>query len=200
MPAAGSQLCGSLRARSELAQAVKGLPLELAATLLFDTEPLADLLVTLSRASAQAVATHQHLAVALGHVHAGLRAGPPLKQLALCRSSASSRNAHSDPDHRGSHTRERPGHDKGTTMISKRLKQLVLGGAALAALAFGASASAGAAASTGSSSSAAVATNATVRGGSVGAMNHVRDGWIHDLYLTDHEHYLRHHERLGSAP
>jgi hypothetical protein len=25
------------------------------------------------------------------------------------------------------------------------------------------------------------------RGGSAGAMHHVRDGWIHDLYLTDHE-------------
>jgi len=76
--------------------------------------------------------------------------------------------------------------------ISKRLKQLVLGGAALAALAFGGSASAGAATSNGASPVAGV------RGGSVGAMSHVRDSWIHDLSLTDHEHYLRHHERLGS--
>jgi hypothetical protein len=29
------------------------------------------------------------------------------------------------------------------------------------------------------------------RGGSVGAMNHVRDSWIHDLYLTNHEQYVR---------
>jgi hypothetical protein len=124
-------------------------------------------------------------------------------------------------------------------MISKRLKELVLGSAALAALACGGSASAAAATSTGSSSSATIATPqkssdggprpgfssthasetathvsaattvtadagakisaappASVRGGSVGAMNHVRDSWIHDLYLTDHEH----HDRLASAP
>jgi hypothetical protein len=85
-------------------------------------------------------------------------------------------------------------------MTSKRLKQLVLGSAALAVLVFGGSASAGAATSTGSSSSATIATHASVRGGSVGAMNHVRDSWIHDLYLTDHEQYLRHHQRLASAP
>jgi hypothetical protein len=84
-------------------------------------------------------------------------------------------------------------------MTQKRLKQLVIGGAVLAALALGSSASAGAA--TGSSgSTSTIATYQTgsnggppasliyvrtrVRGGSVGAMHHVRDGWIHDLYLT----------------
>jgi hypothetical protein len=36
------------------------------------------------------------------------------------------------------------------------------------------------------------------RGGSVGAMHHTRDGWIRDLYLTDHEQYVRHHQRLAS--
>jgi hypothetical protein len=36
------------------------------------------------------------------------------------------------------------------------------------------------------------------RGGSVGAMHHVRDSWIRDLYLTDHEQYVRHHQRLAS--
>jgi hypothetical protein len=36
------------------------------------------------------------------------------------------------------------------------------------------------------------------RGGSVGAMHHVRDSWIRDLYLTDHEQYVRHHRRLAS--
>ena len=41
---------------------------------------------------------------------------------------------------------------------------------------------------------------ASVGVGSVGALNHVRDAWIHDLYLTDHERYVRHHERLASEP
>jgi hypothetical protein len=90
----------------------------------------------------------------------------------------------------------------------KRLKHLVMGGSALAALALGSSAVAGAA--TAPSGSASTATGAiasartsaapptSARGGSAGAMNHVRDGWIHDLHLTDHEHYLRHHQRLAS--
>jgi hypothetical protein len=80
-------------------------------------------------------------------------------------------------------------------MKSKRLKQLVLGSGALAALALGGSASAGAATSTTGGSQVAGDTGASVgaarpagaRGGSVGAMNHVRDSWIHDLYLADHE-------------
>jgi hypothetical protein len=123
-------------------------------------------------------------------------------------------------------------------MMQKRLKQLVIGGAVLAALALGGSVSAGAATdSSGPSSTTAtlqasggglpalgstrapetaahkgaettVAAGATAkagaapltvgRGGSVGAMHHVRDGWIRDLYLTDHEQYVRHHQRLAS--
>jgi hypothetical protein len=133
--------------------------------------------------------------------------------------------------------------------VLKRLKQFVIGGAALAALAFGSSATAGAATDRSSGSSSTMATlqgsgsgsgsgsggagasftaapasaasahastektltadaadKATAaplvngRGGSIGAMHHVRDGWIHDQYLTDHEEYLRHHARLASRP
>jgi hypothetical protein len=110
-------------------------------------------------------------------------------------------------------------------MMQKRIKQLVLAGAVLAALALGGSASAGAAkGSSGSSSTTATlqpsgggglaslsftrapgaaaheSAKTTVtgdrapkasaapltmgRGGSVGAMHHVRDSWIRDLYLT----------------
>ncbi len=75
-------------------------------------------------------------------------------------------------------------------MISKRLKQLLVGSAAVAALAFGSSASAGAAASTSGSASATIATLQKSGSG---------DGWVHDPYLTDHEQYVRHHERLASA-
>jgi hypothetical protein len=111
-------------------------------------------------------------------------------------------------------------------MTQKRLKQLVIGGAALAALALGSSASAGAAAAASGSASTTATPQASsngvppasltstltpgpaahesaektitgyaaskasavpltrVRGGSAGAMHHVRDGWIRDLYLT----------------
>jgi hypothetical protein len=41
---------------------------------------------------------------------------------------------------------------------------------------------------------------ASGRVGSAGAMNHVRDRWIRDLYLTDHEQDVRHHERLAVSP
>jgi hypothetical protein len=89
-------------------------------------------------------------------------------------------------------------------MMQKRLKQLVIGGAVLAAVALGGSASAGAATGSSSGSSSTMASKASaapltrVRGGSVGAMHHERDSWIHDLYLTDHEQYVRHHQRLAS--
>jgi hypothetical protein len=36
------------------------------------------------------------------------------------------------------------------------------------------------------------------RGGSVGARHQVRDRLIRDQYLTDHEQYVRHHQRLAS--
>jgi hypothetical protein len=84
-------------------------------------------------------------------------------------------------------------------MMWKRLKQLVIGSAIVpAALAVGSSASAEAATGNSSGQSSTVAPLVTERGGSAGAMNHVRDSWIHDLYLTDHEQYVRHHERLAS--
>lgn len=90
----------------------------------------------------------------------------------------------------------------------KPLKRLVIGGAALAALSLGGPALAGAAAAASGSSStatgdvpsakASAAPLASVRGGSVRVMNHVRDSWIHELSLTDHERYVRHHQRLAS--
>jgi hypothetical protein len=124
-------------------------------------------------------------------------------------------------------------------MMRTRLKQLVIGGAVLAAFALGRAPIAGAATSSSGSSSttatlqasssgrppgftstdapgtaahenaeetvtgdpaakASAAPLPSVRGGSAGAMNHVRDSWIHDLYLTDREQYVRHHERLAS--
>jgi hypothetical protein len=98
-------------------------------------------------------------------------------------------------------------------MRKKRIKHLVIAGAALTALALGSSASAGAATDSSSSSPTIATVQASsnagppayltstrtrVRGGSVGAMHHVRDGWIHDLYLTDHQQYVRHHQRLAS--
>ncbi len=63
-------------------------------------------------------------------------------------------------------------------MMLKRLKQLAIGGAVLAGLALGGSASAGAATASRSSSG----LSPTGR------------------YLTDHEQYVRHHERLASEP
>ena len=121
-----------------------------------------------------------------------------------------------------------PDHGKGTAMTQKRLKQFVIGGAVLATVAFGGSASAGAATGSSGSSSTIATPQASsggaspvlmstrtritagdpakagaapltrVRRGSVGAMHHVRDSWIHDLYLTDHQQYVRHHQRLAS--
>lgn len=35
-------------------------------------------------------------------------------------------------------------------------------------------------------------------GGATGAINHARTSWIGDLNLTDHEQYVRHHQRLAS--
>jgi hypothetical protein len=69
-----------------------------------------------------------------------------------------------------------PAADKEPTMMLKRLKQLVIGAAVLAGLALGGSASAGAASAGGGDSSST------------------------DRYLTDHEQYVRHHERLASEP
>jgi hypothetical protein len=89
-------------------------------------------------------------------------------------------------------------------MIRKRLKQLVIGGAALGALVLGGSAITGAAAGSTGSSSATTALHATaavpasVGGATTSAMNHVRDARIGDPDLTDHELYVRHHQRLAT--
>ncbi|HME01701.1 MAG TPA: hypothetical protein VKG38_01550 [Solirubrobacteraceae bacterium] len=100
-------------------------------------------------------------------------------------------------------------------MTLKRLKQLVIGGPVLVALALGGSASAGAATAHAPRPSAHDITEKTLtadpaakasaaplvsgRGRPADAMSHIRDSWIHDLYLTDHEQYVRHHERLASG-
>jgi hypothetical protein len=94
-------------------------------------------------------------------------------------------------------------------MNQKRLKQLVIAGAVLTALVLDSSASARAATDgSGSSSTTTVAADTAAkasaapltvnRGGSVRATHGVRDNWIRDLYLTDHEQYVRHHQRLAS--
>jgi hypothetical protein len=97
-------------------------------------------------------------------------------------------------------------------MTLKRLKQLVIGGAVVVGLALGAPAVAGAAAGMAGSPSPAVTVQAgkggqplnagatvlaSVRGGSTGATNHARDGSIPHVHLSDHEQYVRHHQRLA---
>jgi hypothetical protein len=89
-------------------------------------------------------------------------------------------------------------------MAPKRLKQLAVGGAASAALALASPAVSGAAAaSTGSSAAtptlnALAAAPAGVVASTSGALNHARDDRIGDPQLTDHELYVRHHQRLAS--
>ena len=117
--------------------------------------------------------------------------------------------------------RGRPGPRQGATMRQKRLQHLVVGGALLAALAPGGSPGAGAATDSSGSSSTATSpqtsngrrlpargsprapgeaadgtADPTVAG--AGALHHVRDGWTPGQYLTDHEQYVRHHQRLAS--
>lgn len=93
-------------------------------------------------------------------------------------------------------------------MTSKRLLQPMVGVAALAAVALGGSAVAEAAASANAPASATEAVPPsgtataplTSRGaGSAPASSRVRDGHLRDPYLTDHERYVRHHQRLGSG-
>jgi len=82
-------------------------------------------------------------------------------------------------------------------MTQKRLKRFAIGGAVLAALALGGSASAGAATPSVAAranaaetvtgyvpSKASAAPLTRVRGGSAGALHHVRDGWIRELHLA----------------
>ena len=95
--------------------------------------------------------------------------------------------------------------------MQKRLRQLVIGGVVPAALAVGSSASAGAATGLGGPSPPAATLQAGhpaaetsgtalagLRGGSVGAANRLRERATGELSLTDHEQYVRHHQRLAT--
>jgi len=96
-----------------------------------------------------------------------------------------------------------PDNDKEATMMLKRPKQLVIRGAAVAALVLGGSAIAGAA--TGSSSS--PSTPATLNGSGGGptvafTSPNTPETTVHantekTVALTDHERYVRHHQRLA---
>jgi hypothetical protein len=74
-----------------------------------------------------------------------------------------------------------------------RPQQLLIAGAAIAALALGGSAIAGAAERSGSSSTLAARRT-------TGTLHPARDSRIHNPSLTDHELYVRHHQRLASSP
>lgn len=100
-----------------------------------------------------------------------------------------------------------PETSKGMPMTSKRLLQPMIGVAALAAVALGGSALAEAAttANTPASVTAAVppsgartAPLTSLGGGSPPASSRVRNGRRPDRDLTDHERYVRHHQRLAS--
>ena len=96
-------------------------------------------------------------------------------------------------------------------MMQKRLRRLVIGGVVPAALAVGSVPSAGAGTGNGGSSSPAANLQvghpaaktsapalAGVRGGSVGAENRLCETATRELCLTDHEQYVRHHQRLAT--
>ncbi len=93
-------------------------------------------------------------------------------------------------------------------MTPKRLIQPTIGAAIVAAVALGGSAFAGAASAASGPSSPAVAAGpsagaaaAPLTGrGSATAPIPRHDGLLHDRYLTDHERYVRHLQRLASAP
>jgi hypothetical protein len=83
-------------------------------------------------------------------------------------------------------------------MTLKRLEQLVIGGAVVAALALGAPAVAGAATGMNGSSAPTV----TLQAGKgeqtpTAAADHARNGSTPALHLSDHEQYVRHHQRLA---
>ena len=91
-------------------------------------------------------------------------------------------------------------------MTRKRLLQPTIGAAALAAVALGGSAFAGAAsaasgppspASAASPSAGAAAAPLTGLGSAMAPIPR-HDGLLHDPRLTDHERYVRHHQRLAS--
>jgi hypothetical protein len=96
-------------------------------------------------------------------------------------------------------------------MMQKRLRQLLVGGVVPAALAVAGSAGAGAATGHGGPSPPAAtrqaahrvgrtssAGRAALRDGAVGAANRLRERVTPELSLTDHEQYVRHHQRLAS--
>ena len=86
-------------------------------------------------------------------------------------------------------------------MVLKRLKRLVIGGAALAALALGGSATAGAATGSSNGSSSTMATpQGSGSGGSGASVTsiHAPAAALTDQSLTDHEQYVRHHARLAA--
>ena len=96
-------------------------------------------------------------------------------------------------------------------MMQKRLRQLVIGGVVPAALAVGGSASAGAATGNGGAqwpaaslraghrvAEASVAAPTGLCPASVGAANRVCERASRELRLTDHEQYVRHHQRLAA--
>lgn len=82
-----------------------------------------------------------------------------------------------------------PDEEKETVMqnrpMQNRPQQLLVASAVCAALALGSS---------------AVAAAATDRSGPASTtIDHARESWIGEQSLTDHEQYLRHHQRLASA-
>jgi hypothetical protein len=96
-------------------------------------------------------------------------------------------------------------------MMQKRLKLLVIGGVVPVALDVSGSPSAGAATGNGGSLSsvatlhtsrpaaeAGAATRLGVQGGAGGTANPLRDRPTRELWLTDHEQYVRHHQRLAT--
>ncbi len=90
-------------------------------------------------------------------------------------------------------------------MTPKRLLQPTIGAAVLAAVALGGSASARAASAAGGASSPAIAAGPSAGAGaapltglgSAAAPIARHDGVLHDPYLTDHERYVRHLQRLA---
>jgi Spy/CpxP family protein refolding chaperone len=80
-------------------------------------------------------------------------------------------------------------------MMPKRLKQTLIAGAAFAMIALGRSAIAGAAAV----GEPEPLLPAGVDGDTTDEMKHAGESWVHGLNLTDHEQYVRHHQRLAVA-
>ena len=94
-------------------------------------------------------------------------------------------------------------------MTPKRLIQPLIGAAVLAVIAIGGSTAAGAATRTSDSSVSATRAATPPGAGAAGPTgldarpvpetSAAYDGRLHDPDLTDHERYVRHHQRLASA-